>query len=329
MPDSKTLLTLSERIEATDEDSILEITVRRRTAHAADPPVDDPPVDEPPVDDPPLDDPPIDIPPLEPPVDDPPPVRDLAFATDWGTATGKSANALTDGGMWDAVSGAKGQDHLTVIPADGLDMPAGMTNALQVATPANARFQNVVVKNAWELPPIGGSIWKRVFWRNGVDTPGSSRVHMLQSCDEAGSFCNALWWNSGFPGGDTWELFLGTSKTDWPRNLHTPGRVLEYDKTYRLEWQLFRLGSNSWNVSVRIYDSNNVLLYSDFDFKARGNPPRGTLADSPTFNINAQSQREAMLGWQAGSDGVPGTGKFVIFGGYAVSLAGWIGPYSN
>jgi len=329
MPDSKTLLTLSESIEATGEDSVLDITVRLRTAHAI-PPVDEPidPNDgAPPIGEPPLDDPPVDPPVDEPPVDDPLPVGSLSFATAWDTETGKSSRALTDGGKWDSVSGSSGQDHLTVIPSGGLDMPFAMANVLQVATPANAKFQNIIVANAWGLPPVNGTINKRIYWRNGVDTPGSSRIHMLQSCAKAGGLCNNLWWNSGFPGGTEWELWLGTSKTDWPRNIHTQGRVMEYNKTYRLEWQLLRLSTNKWNIHVRIYDSSNVLIYKDSDFNARGNPPRGTLADSPTFTVDPQSQRETLLGWQAGSDGVPGSGKFVYFGAYAVSLSGWIGPY--
>ncbi len=256
----------------------------------------------------------------EPPIPEPP--IDLAFASDWSTELGKSANALTDGGVWDQVQGIP--DVMEVVAAAGLDFPT--PNVLRVEQKEGERFKNVNVAGAWALPEIGSSISKRIYWRNNVTTVGQAGYnHPVQSCAGAGSKCGDLWWRHNYPGGATWQLQLTTNDTPYPENHHSPGRVFEYDKTYRLEWQMMRIAALLWELHARIYDSNDVLLYDDIDF--RNSAGTGSLADTPTIRTNdPSSQIEALIGWQGGR-GVTGGGEYIYFGGYAVSLIDWCGPY--
>ncbi len=246
----------------------------------------------------------------------------LAFASDWSTELGTSVNALTDGGVWDGASGKP--DILEVVVATGLDFP--MTNVLRVEQLEGATHRNVNVAGAWPLPAIGRWIYKRVYWRNNASTAGQAGFnHPVQSCAGAGPKCGDLWWRHNFPGGSTWQLQLTTNDTPYPENHHSPGRVFAYDTTYRLEWAMKRLSTTTWELHARIYDSNDVLLYADGDFL--NSEGRGSLLDLPTIRTNdPTSQIEALIGWQGGR-GVTGGGEYIYFGGFAVSLTDWCGPY--
>ncbi len=252
----------------------------------------------------------------------PPP--SLAYASDWRAQLGMSVNALTDGGVWDGVSGST--DVLEVVPATGLDFPLVMPNVLRVEQLKGATHRVVYVAGAWSLPAIGQWIYKRVYWRNNARTAGQAGFnHPVQSCAGAGPKCGDLWWRHDFPGGSRWQLQLTTNDTPYPENHHSPGRVFAYDATYCLEWGMKHLSTTSWELHARIHDSNNVLLYSDGDFL--NSAGSGSLLDLPTIRTaDPSSQVEALIGWQAGR-GVTGGGEYLYFGGYAVSLTDWCGPY--
>ncbi len=248
----------------------------------------------------------------------------LVYASDWGTALGTSDNALLDGGIWDASGG--NPDIIEVVVTTGLGFPAAMSNCFRVEERDGETWRGINVAGAWALPAIGGSIWKRVYWRNNASSPGPAGfVHPLQSCAGAGPKCGDLWWRHNFPGGTTWHLQLTTNDTPYPENHHSPGSVFAYNTTYRFEWQMKRLTTTTWELHARIYDSNDVLLYDDGDFLNSDGDK--SLLDLPTIITNdPTSQQECMIVFQGGN-GIPGGGEYLYFGGYAVSLTDWCGAY--
>lgn len=257
----------------------------------------------------------------------PDPPSDLVFASDWVTATGTSDNALSDGSIWSNPAGPGGV--MEVVAASGLDFPSAMTNVLRIEQLEGASFERISVgPSAWSLPSNGSSIWKRVYWRTDADGSSSKggTNHPLQSCASGGSKCGDLWWHHNYPGGTTWDLIVVTNDTAWPDNRHSPGRVFAYNETYRVEWEFARLTNTTWNLHCRIYNSSNELLYEDADF---GSAQGGSLADTPTFTTDdPASQAECLFGFQGG-DAIIGGNEFIWFGGYAVSLSDWCGPYAS
>lgn len=254
------------------------------------------------------------------------PPSDLVFASAWDAATGTSDNAVTDGSVWNGPTGSS--LLLEVIASTGLDFPSGMTNVLRIEQPENTGHNAINLgPGAWDLPANGSSIWKRIYWRNNATSVGKSGLlHPLQSCASGGSLCGDLWWKHDYPGGSVWKLLIQPQDTTWPNNQFTPGSVFAFNTTYRIEWEFARISTTTWNLHCRIYDSSDVLLYEDADF---GNAQSGSLADTPTITTDTpESQQECFLAFQGG-EGVPGGGEFMYFGGWAVSLADWCGPYSS
>ena len=250
------------------------------------------------------------------------PAPAVAFASDWGAATGNSRNALTDGSKW---SGGSAGTSLNVVSASGLDFPT--TNVLRVEQAG--RWGGVNADGLWPLPNIGETIYFRIYWRNGVtssDTRAGDK-HPIQSCSMAGNNCGDLWWKHNYPGGSTWRLRMGAQ--DGTGHLFSPGRVMLYNTTYRMEWAMTRIGTTTWNLHARVYDSSGVLVYSDEDFTCVLYQHGETLADLPIVTTNdPTSQQERLIGYQGtASIDTDKTGEYMYFGAYATSLSDWIGPY--
>ena len=258
----------------------------------------------------------------------------LVFASDWSTATGTSNKAKRDGRKWDlSVDGGGPSNRLEVVRAVGLGFPTGMANVLKVLTPYTnweKYYWNVLVKNGWALPAVGGSLYFRLYFRYDVGAgTGHDHLHTVQT---------------GPPGNCpyTAELLFGrVSPTTFTLSIANYGgsssganghewlvkRPLSRAQTYRIEEQYIRTATNSWKVHARLYDSRNNLVASDADFQESYGA--GTLASySGSITSGTDCLRNKMIGFpnQNGGSDDPAH-QHIYYGGFAVSLTNWIGPY--
>jgi hypothetical protein len=258
----------------------------------------------------------------------PPP---LVFASDWGTATGTASNAILDGGIWDeTIDGGGPGNRLEVVSASGLGFPTGMANVLKVLyRNNNAEYWNVSVVDGWPLPPIGGSLYFRLYFRHDVAGSGGGMLHTVQT---------------GPPGNCpyTAELqFQKVSATEFEfvishyggssssSNAHDWIVRLAKNTTYRVEEQYERTGPNAWRVHARVYDANNALILDDDDFV---DEYTGETMASFTGAITSATDclRNKMIGNPGDGGGRGSTDvshQHIYYGGFAVSHGAWIGPY--
>jgi uncharacterized protein YjdB len=261
----------------------------------------------------------------------PPPSTTLAFASDWGTALGTSSTAILDGGSWDnRIDGGGPTNRLQVISALGLGFPVEMTNVLKVLYRNNdSEYWNVNVVGGWTLPPVGGSLYFRLYFRHDVAGSGGGMLHTVQT---------------GPPGNCPYTAELqfrkvSSSQIDFvishyggsssSSNAHDWTVRLNKNETYRVEEQYIRMGTNSWKVHARIYDGNNNLIKDDDDFVDQYT---GRTMASWTGNITSATDclRNKMIGnpGDGGGRGSTDTAhQHIYYGGFAVSHTGWIGPY--
>jgi len=265
-----------------------------------------------------------------------PPTPTLAWASDWHTATGTSNAAKNDGGKWDlSVDGGGPTNRLEVVSATGLDFPSGMANVLKVLnrfTNWQNDYWNVLVQNGWQLPAIGGSITFRLYFRYNIGAgTGGDHLHAVQT---------------GPPGNCpyTAELLFGrATATTFDFSLATYGGTssgggnahewqlnfpLNREVTYRIEEQYIRQGTNTWKAHARLYDSSNNLIASDANFADTYGSGTNLATYSGNITSGTDCFRNKMIGFpnqNGGSDDA--AHQHIYYGGFAVSLNGWIGPY--
>jgi uncharacterized protein YjdB len=261
----------------------------------------------------------------------PPPPTTLLFASDWSTALGTSGNAILDGGTWDnTIDGGGPANRLEVISPAGLDFPADMTGVLKVLhRNNNSEYWNVNSVGAWTLPPVGGSLYFRLYFRHDVAGSGGSMLHTVQT---------------GPPGNCPYTAELQFQKVSETQidfvishyggsssssNAHDWTVRLNKNQTYRVEEQYTRMGTNSWKVHARVYDSNDILIKDDADFV---DEYTGQTMASWTGTITSATDclRNKMIGNPGDGNGRGSTDtahQQIYYGGFAVSHTGWIGPY--
>lgn len=272
------------------------------------------------------------------------PSTTLAFASDWSTAAGNTITAVRDGTKWEAFNIAYTPDRVSVVPAAGLDFPAGMANVLAIRYPntingqPDQMYSGVNRRDAWELPPVGGSLYFRLYFRFDIGGFGGGTHHPVQSCVAAGGGCGQTWMKFQRPAsGEAIPFILevnGTGTYSGSPSHHIWGvQNLQRGATYRVEEQYERTGPNTWIVRARLYDSANRLIRSEADFRCGwyGAAHAHTLADNVAVPLGDASFLRMKLitnqgvGGGRGSDDV--AHQRIYYGGFAVSLSGWIGPY--
>lgn len=269
---------------------------------------------------------------------------DLVFASYFSNGTGEGDAAVGDGGLW-AVENS-GDDRLTVVSAAGLDFPAGMTNVLHIRyrsspyTPANGRPYCAVGKEDMTTAPsqVGDKVFYRYYFRSEVTVnPGYGSHHPVQSAFEAGDCPGVCSVNHAHGSTFSWH----TANLSMPTYDDTHrwfkdsfwGASLSANKTYRAEWCLEKAGAESYKLSVRIYDSSDVLLADDDDFVCNINSHNHTLADwnaSPGNNINSANVgciAHLWLTHQGDWNVTDEDGNRIWYGGVAASETQWCGPW--
>jgi hypothetical protein len=258
----------------------------------------------------------------------PPGSANVLFASDWSTATGTSDAALRDTSKplpWTMLGG----QGLEVIPSAGLDFPT--TNVLRVtAIQATSGF-GALRRSGLPVPAVGESRFYRWYSRVAIGdgvASGDPETHPHQD-GQAGSQINwsfNVHHDLGAAGMWTPQLRTQSGINAWPNHWWT-GPALSKNVTYRFELQVHRTGTGTFNLHVRIYDTNGNLLHDDASF--RNDNGTATLASRPTLNFNTVSSLD---GFNAGLNGLAGSDWFpsrvyMYQGAIAVCGTDWCGPY--
>jgi hypothetical protein len=253
----------------------------------------------------------------------------LVAASDWGTATGTSLNAYSDGGFWDSTDNPN--NLLNVVSASGFDFPAGMSNVLRIAHPDDDNQYGVVaIENGWTLPSIGNSLYCRLYFRHDIAGSGGGTFHPVQAAFEGGAQCPFV---SEFMLDKTGASTFGFDIASYfPANEHDwlYGN-LNKNATYRYEERYERTATNSWKLHCRLYNSSNVQIAGNSDFVCTGWHANHTLTTyAGTITSYTDCLRHKMI-CNPGAGGGRGSNdaahQFIYWGGFAVSLTDWCGAY--
>jgi hypothetical protein len=235
-------------------------------------------------------------------------------------------NALTDGGKWDDASA--GTTRVSVIPATGLDFPAGMTNVLAGRYRNTTDTQHWLVSktDGWQLPAIGGVMCKRLYFRQTVVGTSGITYHPVEpavgACADEGEWVVT----------STQPNFVFRIQT----HSHRWETTLPHGQTYRVEERWERTGTQTWVLHMRVYDSAGTLIRQDADFDCTvGHGAAHTLASTGPIAVNTTSNAECLrsqnINWQgSGGDGRGSDNENsnrMFYGGYALAFGDWCGPY--
>jgi hypothetical protein len=265
----------------------------------------------------------------------------LIFHSDWSTGIGTTDAIMRDTNKtlpWDARTGNTG--ILEVVAATGRDFPVTMANVLRVRRPAGAApFAFCRISQKWPAPNVGESLFFRVYLRNEfADSEGVksfSNHHPVQT-DPTGPWQ----WKFGNNADGTFVLRFNLDNTPSPYNSWMtgtfPGTPLPKFATLRLEWRITRVTSTQYTVHARVYNSSNVLLYSEDGVGATG----GAFKSNTAGTQETMKQRDGLLTIGTGDNdllrnlevGVNGgptftTDQFYFWGGVMVRGDNWCGPY--
>ncbi len=243
----------------------------------------------------------------------------LVFVSDWRTAVGMGVDAVRDGGKWN--DSFVNVTRMMVIAATGLDFPGGMANVLRMRCRESESQYSILQKfNGWPLPPVGGSIYRRVYIKHTLHGTSIS-FHPYEPSPGACAFES----NTTITGTDPFLFELRDSDHRWQISLPR-GATYRYEERYR------RVGASQWVTEARIYNSANVLIRTNADFRCsvHGNFDH-SLADGLTNRMDDGCMVNHSIGWQGGG-GNRGSddenNNSIYWGGYAVSLSDWCGPYT-
>jgi len=268
---------------------------------------------------------------------------DVVFRTAWITGTGAGDAAVRDTDQtlpWDTQSGNGTLN--TVLAATGLDFPS--TNVYKsIAEFSGTAFPGQTIytdqlrithtNSHWAIPGVGASLYYRWYQRyqvpDSVPAQGSATPHTVQDGPAAGSM-NWMWETPVNDDG-TWNpQFNFANANSYPNN-RWRATALNKNQTYRIEFQFERTGTTTFLPHCRIYDSSNVLLLTDADFKNAAGGGSTTFATTSDLNIEDTA---FLSGWQMGNNGPNwnvGAGDFPFdlwcHGAAIIRTADWNGPF--
>ena len=107
--------------------------------------------------------------------------------------------------------------------------------------------------------------------------------------------------------------------------------LLNKDETYRIEMQILRTGTNTFNMHVGVYEGNDTTpLYDDADF--RNVNGTASLASTPQLLFKDIAElHQFQIGHNGFTGGVESDYGFIISyqGGFAICTETWCGPYAG
>lgn len=266
---------------------------------------------------------------------EPDPIQD-AFASRWGTETGSSVGALSDGGRWnvDFCSHSRAR-VLRVIPGGTVGWTR-TPNVLSIQMRGSSDCAQVQRERA--VPP-STTHWGRLYFRNDeVDNPNFHPV--TYNC--CGEIQIVPWSRIGSPAGVLIGPRTGRDgdgrPLGYPYNGWHPGvrggegdLRLENGRWYRYEWMLEYLGPRRYRIHPRVYDMDGRLLYDvetffQVDYRGSGHSLASWYAEGNSFGI---TDPVLATHFGLGNEG-PALSSASLGNWYmadvALSTEGWIGP---
>ena len=263
----------------------------------------------------------------------------LVFASSWPTV-GNTDAAVRDGGKWTTSFNINNPVNATTSPggrvfvmsAAGLNFPAGMANVLAIRyEQVTQTFCGINKQNGWNLPAPGGVLCRRLYFRHNIDGSNTVTHHPVQSAFTAGSCPYAAEWV--MDKNDTFRFQVATLVDGNPSaNQHRWQTTLQRGQTYRVEERYERVSSTVWKLHIRIYHSSDETtpIRTDPNFQCDLHSAH-TLAAGLDIVIPDPTCMQHMfivnqgVGPGRGSD--TATSNLIYYGGFAVSLTDWCGPF--
>lgn len=253
----------------------------------------------------------------------------VLFGADWGTATGKSADALTDGRKMDLI-GFPADLLLTSVSLSHLGVAGWPENGLQISFDEAASSSLVGFREGegldvgWPAPAVGESIYFRMLHYNGLpEGSGVAFSHGMQS--NIGSISHGFQIFSPEGGTFTYGFFSLSGDVD-SFFVRLPART-----PLRIEWQLVREpGPARARVRIRIFDesvSTTTPRWTQDDFLENfGEGPESLGSLDPSIDLGDEGNgfRRYLFG-TSGNSSMDTTGFIVT--GFAVCDGSWCGPY--
>ena len=249
----------------------------------------------------------------------------LVFASDFSTALGNSAAAISDANKtphWNDIH--PDADQLYVISAAGLGFPSTIANVLRTRY-MGVNSADVKTINQWPEPAAGQSQYYRIYYRldipnsyGNVPSPGHHPIEPIPgSCPYE------------------WEFRIG-SNSDGTMDFKVSLPAADYNmrlnkfQTYRFEWAFLNRTTGGYKFAIRVFDASNTIVGWNGTF-IRMNTTRTLAADDPLVSVSTACIRALTIGsngpsgWE--SIGTTAMDAFSYVSGVAISQAGWIGPY--
>lgn len=280
-------------------------------------------------------------------ISDPIPGPSNAFFSDWRFALGTGIDACGDNGKWNGGFTSTGDGKLTVVSTAGLGAPTDMANCLRVNLTSDIlgdAGRMVQATGQWSIPAVGNSIYFRLYFRSDwTDGLSVGNPHFIQH----GGLTPGMEWVYRAPGGDSGrgesqassiETNFFASSGTYPNNNFAAGGYGHGTLTSsgvwnRQEWQFLRDTTNTAQLTVRIYNGAGVLTWTNVDMW--GDLSARLSVANPSFPLtdlgggaNPTNQLSTINLGNNGPGSQPAGNNYFYFGGFAVNLSGFPGPYS-
>jgi uncharacterized protein YjdB len=252
----------------------------------------------------------------------------VLFQSDWSTATGTSAAAVTDGGRWgnwwEFDDDHSGTQLLSVV-AGG---PGGR-NALRVMQ----RSEDAAFLQQYNVLPLSTDFYFRFYMRNDDTSPNGDHIVTVDMYQYPN-----LTFMRKFSSPTDWRFVMslyGCGYT-YPIGHWNPGLSLQHGVWYRFEYFVDFVDATHVQVHPRVYDAAGTLIASDADFRQEdpGSAVWNGRSDWTLASYYAAGNSFCvvpgpMTGAAVGNNGQAGaanTGLFWYYAGIQLRTDRWPGP---
>lgn len=258
----------------------------------------------------------------------------IMFASDWGTATGTSTNAVFDSSAttpWTEAYGSGGEVVVAATEGYG-DFPT--TNILKVPNVGCCVHVNRSSGYIDSLV-VGDSIFVRMYQAYFVNggTGGTHGNYFREGGSGLGSWGPQITgWNMVTKGATTYDLRISANASSGGPGLDRYYGVstqfaLDTGTVYRHEIKVNRTGTTTYKLGGRLYNAaDSLLASSDSAGDFLGENYSIVLADT-TFVATA-AEFNSLMGFWVGIEGANGTADPSMYlGGIAICKVTWCGAY--
>jgi hypothetical protein len=189
----------------------------------------------------------------------------VVFQSDWGTATGTSTDAVTDGRRWkhyDEWNRGTGVQLLSVVPGG----PGGR-NALQVVQ-RGSTFAAAVQQD--KVLPRSMDFYVRFYMRNDDTSPPGDHIVVSGVFSWAHlTYMRKFGKGRTYVGNSGWQFVIalfGCGYT-YPLGYWGPSATLRYGTWYRFEYFVHFVDPSHVQVDPRVYDANGAQILRGSDFR--------------------------------------------------------------